>query len=238
MNYLGGKAKIARKVARHINVETCHGLPYWEPFVGGGSVIAEVFAHKRIGSDFVLPLILMYRALQQGWEPPGSLTREEYEALKARRDLEDPMTAFAGFGCSFGGKWFGGYARGKKGVDDPERYAGSARNSLLAWLPCVHDVMFYHRDYAECTPTGYVIYCDPPYGNTTGYGAAGKFDTKAFWGWVRATAQRNVVFVSEYTAPDDIPLVDQFDKTFSMDQVNATGSTKRVERLYRIGNLP
>lgn len=46
---------------------------------------------------------------------------------------------------------------------------------------------------------GDVIYCDPPYKNTHGYGI--QFDTDAFWDWVRT---RNYpVYVSEYQAPED-----------------------------------
>jgi len=46
---------------------------------------------------------------------------------------------------------------------------------------------------------GDVIYCDPPYKNTGGYGI--QFDTDAFWDWVRTS--NYPVYVSEYQAPED-----------------------------------
>lgn len=233
MKYMGGKAKIARELSWHINGDTCKGLPYWEPFVGSGAILAEVRSIRRIASDKCRALIMMYAALQKGWVPPEELSEEEYAILQKAKDDDDPMTAFAGFGCSFGGKWFGGYARAGKNAPDPSRgYAREAHNTLLKWLKKVRDVEFYAKDYKTLDPEGYVIYCDPPYKNTTGYGATGKFDTDEFWEWVRARAQTNVVFVSEYDAPDDVPLVEEVSKAFSMS-VTAKNQ-KRIERLYRL----
>lgn len=46
---------------------------------------------------------------------------------------------------------------------------------------------------------GDVVYCDPPYNGTDGYGIG--FDSAAFWEWART---RNYpVYVSEYQAPED-----------------------------------
>ena len=45
-----------------------------------------------------------------------------------------------------------------------------------------------------------IIYCDPPYKNTTGY--LKEFDHDRFWQWVKKQSQP--VFVSEYDAPKDI----------------------------------
>lgn len=46
---------------------------------------------------------------------------------------------------------------------------------------------------------GDVVYCDPPYKNTHGYGI--EFDTDAFWEWARTRDYQ--VYVSEYQAPSD-----------------------------------
>ena len=46
---------------------------------------------------------------------------------------------------------------------------------------------------------GDVVYCDPPYKNTDGYGI--QFDSDAFWEWVRT--RDYPVYVSEYQAPED-----------------------------------
>ena len=65
----------------------------------------------RCASDVNRPLITMYKALQDGWIPPSTVTEEMYAEYKGIQDAEDPLTAFIGIGCSFSGKWFGGYAR-------------------------------------------------------------------------------------------------------------------------------
>lgn len=46
---------------------------------------------------------------------------------------------------------------------------------------------------------GDVVYCDPPYAGTTGYGR--EFDHDAFWQWCRT--RDFPVYVSEYRAPED-----------------------------------
>lgn len=49
--------------------------------------------------------------------------------------------------------------------------------------------------YHDCD----VVYCDPPYAGTTGYGR--EFDHEAFWQWCRT--RDFPVYVSEYRAPED-----------------------------------
>jgi hypothetical protein len=46
---------------------------------------------------------------------------------------------------------------------------------------------------------GDIVYCDPPYVGTEGYGC--EFDHDAFWEWARTRTYP--VYVSEYQAPDD-----------------------------------
>ena len=54
-----------------------------------------------------------------------------------------------------------------------------------------------YADYAY--RDGDVVYCDPPYKNTRGYGIL--FDSDSFWGWART--RDFPVYVSEYQAPED-----------------------------------
>ena len=44
-----------------------------------------------------------------------NLSKEEYYYIKEHKDENKVLTGFVGFGCSFGGKWFGGYARNRVG---------------------------------------------------------------------------------------------------------------------------
>lgn len=86
---------------------------FWEPFCGGLSVSVRLAAHgPGIVSDANPALISMYQAVRDGWVPPEHVTREEYQAARTLPD-SDPLKGFIGFGCSFGGKWFGGMARSR-----------------------------------------------------------------------------------------------------------------------------
>lgn len=116
MQYLGGKARLRKQIGAYIN-EIIGDREYIEPFVGGGNILAEVRAKKRTALDANEALITMYKALQKGWRPPTAVSEEEYAHYKALKDPNDPMTAFVGFAASFGGKWFGGYARSRQGQD-------------------------------------------------------------------------------------------------------------------------
>jgi DNA adenine methylase len=118
MRYFGGKAKIAKSLVACIQARIPYSegkVIYVEPFVGGGWVLNAwgEYGEARYASDLNRHLIYMYVCLQQGWIPPDSITKQDYEYYKGLSKLEgvnDPMIAFVGFGCSFAGKWFGGFA--------------------------------------------------------------------------------------------------------------------------------
>ena len=50
-----------------------------------------------------------------------------YDYIRTHKDEDHVLTGFVGFGCSFGGKWFGGYARNAGGTN----YAAQSKRSLL-----------------------------------------------------------------------------------------------------------
>ena len=69
-----------------------------------------------------------------------------------------------------------------------------------------------------------IIYCDPPYKNTTGYTKS--FDHDSFWQWVRSCP--HPVYVSEYSAPDDIKTI----AAFRHSKTNSKTTTQSVEKLF------
>jgi len=203
----------------------------WEPFCGGLWVTSELARRGRVGaaSDASLPLISLYRASQAGWEPRWTLTREEYHAAKLLPDTH-PLKAFAGFGCSFGGKWFGGYAsvKGRNFASESKRSLAKSMASLKKWR-------FGRVDFLAVTPVPGVplIYCDPPYAGTTEYkGNPGTFNSRLFWNRCESwAALGSVVVVSEYTGPSKYLAAERPSKTtLSSDTVGA-----RMERLFRLG---
>lgn len=221
-----GGAQIAATINRAI---TAHGIgTYVEPFCGGLSVTMRVQAPQRLASDACRPLITLYQAMQRGWTPPAELGPEEWERLRQAQDPADPLTAFAGFGCSFGGSWFGSYAKRYKYTDRWVTAAEAAASSLTKKLERCADVAFAALDYREA-PAGGLTYCDPPYRGTMGYGAAADWEPEAFWGWAEGRARESLVAVSELQAPAGwVPLL-----TFDLQHRIATGSGgKRRDHLF------
>ena len=199
MQYSGGKQRIAPKLAGFIQPFVRDA--YVEPFVGGAAMMAAISAPVRIGSDINGALITMWRALAAGWLPPTDVSEADYAKVKAKADPNDPLTAFVAIGCSFSGKWFGGYARGVNG-----NYAACAVRGLAKKMVNLQGVDWRCSDYRQIEyPEGAVIYCDPPYQGTTGYAGAGnEFNWPSFWNFCREKAKLgHWVFISEYVAPSD-----------------------------------
>jgi DNA adenine methylase len=227
MQYQGGKEKIAARIAEVINAEKI-GV-YYEPFIGGLSIASRVQADTYILSDANEALIMLYKAWSDGWRP-GRIDAAEYVRLKAAKDMKDPNTAFAGFGLSFGGKWFDGFARNSRGDD----FFKNAFNSLTKKMARLDgkDVTFIHSGYQDLNiPDCSTVYCDPPYLKTRGFSGVGRFDSAKFWMWATwASEQDSRVFVSEYAAPDGWSSVLDIEKkmTLRKDGPHET----RTEKLF------
>ena len=223
MKYLGGKSQIAIQIGRFINTVRKDRQPYWEPFVGGGWVLKEIRGAPIYASDVKYELIEMWKALQDGWVPPDVVSEELYAEAK-NGNVDPALTAFIGFGCSWGGKWFGGYARDGRG----RNYALGTKNSLLRKIHKMDDdITFFCADFMTTPPPeeNMVIYCDPPYANTTRYSMS--FDNDAFWNRCRWLVENgHTVVVSEYVAPKDFVCVLEISTKTNLHHL------KRVERLF------
>ncbi len=179
----------------------------------------------RYCSDINEYLIAMFKALGA----PKSMTKAEYEYIKSHKDKDKALTGFTGFGCSFAGKWFGGYAK-----DDKKRkHCLNAYNSLLRQRDSIKDIVFEYRDYRDIVVKDCLIYCDPPYRNTTQYAGTPKFNSDEFWEIMRSWSQYNTVIISEYTAPDDFKCIKSIHtKTEIRNKQNIRED--RIERLFML----
>lgn len=233
MRYLGGKSRVSKKVGTFLNhiIKERRATAYVEPFCGSCWITKEINpAIPRYCSDIHQDLILMWQGLQQGWMPPDELTEPEYQCL--RNASPSALRGFGGFGCSFAGKWLGGYARCHT---HPRGYCSNAKRSILKKLPHIQDVRFKNCSYAELPPMeNFVVYCDPPYSQTTSYSGTGQFDHEAFWQWVRLVSKRNFVFVSEWQAPSDFKTVLTIPTTTCIRPKD--GNEPRVEKLFSVSH--
>jgi DNA adenine methylase len=228
MRYFGGKARIGKQIAEFLNDNLNENQTYWEPFIGGAWIMHRINPDaNRIGSDLCMPLIQMYQQYQNGWEPPKEVSEELYQIAK-KGEVEPELQAFIGFGCSFAGKWFGGYARDKN-----RNFALNAYNSLNKKMNSMKNVTFIQGSYNKIdAPKNAIIYCDPPYTGTTGYDAVGKFEFTLFWEWVRMQSKYNKVFISEYQAPNDFKTVLEINT--KTDVRGKNGKIDRIEKLFTL----
>ena len=228
MQYMGGKSRISKQIAEVLNSAIDKNTPFVSLFCGSCAIESKVQADVKILNDKHPYLIAMWQALQNGWMPPDVVTKEEYYRVKANMDENPALTGFVGFGCSFGGKWWGGYAKDKRGDD----YCGQAKRGLFKDLPGVQSATFTCLDYHDVEiPDGAVVYCDPPYVNTTGY-TVGQFDTNEFWDYMRQISKRCNVYISEESAPDDFECIWSKEKIRTLEKSDNVERVK-VEKLFK-----
>lgn len=221
-------------ISEIINNQKDDGQIFLSPFLGGGWV-EQYIKGKKILCDKHTYLIEMYKSLQNGWLPPTELTKEEYIHIKDNQDEQPHLTGFVGFGCSFAGKWFGGYAKDNSG----RNYCLNAHNSVLKKIEngLLNKTEFICCDYKDLKPKNMIIYCDPPYKGTTQYdkNIVGEFDHDEFWNIMRKWSENNTVLISEYDAPDDFEVIWQKETKLDIRDKN-NEKQKRIEKLFKFKN--
>lgn len=212
MRYMGGKGRIATKLSE--TIVACVGEDisgtYWEPFIGGGAMASKMGKLFDVAnySDIHPDLIMMWDALHNGWEPPNVITYDQYQELRYA-DEPSALRGLAGFGGSFGGRWFEGYARGGENADGtPRNHQGESARAVIRDIKAMRakqQTNFTVIDAMLIEPqAGDVVYCDPPYAGTKNYSKTDGFDHEYFWDTAEYWSDNGVhVFVSEYNAPDD-----------------------------------
>jgi len=238
MKYMGSKNRIAKHILPIILQNRTEGQYYVEPFVGGANLIDKVDGN-RIDSDFNTYLIDFWKAIQSGWLPPDNITLEEYYNIKQNKDSDPKMTLWAGIGCSYGGKWFGGYIndykenRRLKNGRLPNHQLES-KNGILKQVEKLKGVKFISCNFTQLiVPRNSIIYCDPPYEGTTSY--KDKFDHSVFWEWCRYMKELgHTIFVSEYNAPEDFILVKTIEINTQLGNGSNTGNQVKTEKLFTL----
>jgi len=228
MKYMGSKSRIAKELLPIILKDRKPEQWYVEPFVGGGNMIDKV-GGKRIGADFNPYVIEALKLIRDAPESlPDHVTEDYYQELKAKKELKG-LTGWVAFSCSFGAKWFGGYARG-----EGRNHCAEAKRNALNQSPKLQDIIFISGSYLYLDiPKNSIIYCDPPYEGTTKYKDG--FCHATFWNWVRAKSlEGHTVFISEYNAPEDFICVWEKELTTSF---STSESIKATEKLFIFNDL-
>ena len=237
-SFHGGKQRIGKRlaetiVARSLAVDGFIIRGYCEPFCG----MLGVYRHlpgllgkqeeiEYKAGDASGSIVEMWRAAVSGWVPPTECTEEEYGRLKESEGAS-ALKGFVGHQYSYGGQYFKGFI-GRYGRDKPQPRAAARVTEIAAAL---REVDFTTCDYQSFSDLeGYIIYCDPPYAQTEcryeGAKGLSSFDSERFWGWCRNMARKNLVFISEFTAPDDFETVFESSCSSNVKGQPATGKEK------------
>ena len=112
-----------------------------------------------------------------------------------------------------------------------ERLESLERLERLQSLECLgrpQSLECLEMDYRDVQlPDGCVVYCDPPYAGTDGYGLhKSAFDQEAFWNWARKCER--LLFISEYSAPVDFVPIMEVPHRSRLSQTTNNSVTERL----------
>ena len=239
---MGSKNRLAKELVPIIqSYITDNTVGYLEPFVGGANIIDKIKCSNRIGCDIHKELIALFNKLIFDKDNiPNEIPFIEYEKVKNNKEgYEDWYLGLVGFLGSFGAKYFGGYARHNKEDFSEQIQRGSIKN-LKKQYKNLKDVKFICSDFLYLPKDkikGYVIYCDPPYRNTTKYKTE-KFPYEEFYEWCREMSKNNIVLISEYWMPNDFECIWQKESKVNFDSNRKSNNdkNKRVEKLFIYNN--
>lgn len=239
MVYVGSKNRLSKELAPIIqSYITADTKGYLEPFVGGANMIDKIEFEYKYGFDIHEPLIELLKYVQNPSNKlPKTISEDEYNKVKENRE-HYPLwyQGLVGFSCGFGGKYFGGYARGMKSDGITHRDIPNERiRNIERQRPNLKNIKFQCRNFLDLPKEkikGYVIYCDPPYRNTTKY-ATENFPYEEFYQWCKDMSKDNIVLISEYDMPDEFECIwEQEVKNSLGSGVNKTNNN-RVEKLFK-----
>lgn len=232
MKYVGSKARLSKEIIPIINklIQVNNIEEYIEPFVGGANLIENVKCKSKKGYDSNEYLIEMWRALQNGYIPPLEYTKEEYINVKDNiESYPKELVGIVGFCATYNAGWFrrwGGTAITKSG--QVRNYYNEAIRNIQKQVPKIMDVEFIHSDYEELEFDKCLIYCDPPYENSSYEMYKDKFDHIKYWNKIREWSKSNIVLCSEYDAPEDFICIFEKQLTTTFDNKQRKKDTEKL----------
>lgn len=230
---MGSKNRIAKDIVPIIQsyIDNNNVVNYLEPFVGGANVIDKIRCENRYGCDSHKELIAFLKGLSEGYIPPMNISEDEYKYIKEHRnEYNDCFLGYVGFQLSYGAKWFDTFRRDKVGK---RKYDEEAFRNVMKQAPNLKGVKFYHRQFQTLKKDkikGYVVYCDPPYHNTTKY-STNDFPYDEFYQWCIDMSKNNIVLISEYNMPEQFECIWQKELKCTLDK---NSRSDKVEKLWKV----
>lgn len=232
MKFMGSKARLAKELLSTILPFRLKKQLWVEPFVGGGNLLDKVTG-PRLASDVDPHVISALKTIRDSLhlipKSKSQFSEQDYASIKA--NPEHPLYGYVGFALSYGGKWFGGWRRDSQQQRD---YVAEAYRNAVHQSKLLQGAKLLCCSYLKLKiPPESLVYCDPPYQNTTKYRTSNHFDSKQFWEWVRSLhGLGHTVFVSEYEAPSDFHCV--YQKLLTSSLTADTGSKSAIEKLFTL----
>jgi DNA adenine methylase len=234
MQYIGSKRRLAKHLLPIILKDRQPDQWYIEPFVGGANMIENVPGPNVIGADADIHTIRALHAIRDTPTllPKDSniLTKEAYQAVQYKyRNTPHKITdvdCYVLIACAFRGVFNRGYSGGLE-RDNCDRIASQYR-AAQKQSKLLQDKALICTKYNELIlfPNS-IIYCDPPYQSTQGYGI--EFNHDEFWQWCRDKHKEgHTIFVSEYNAPGDFTCI------WERELINNLNTKKATEKLFTL----
>lgn len=225
MRYLGGKKRQAKSLVTCMR-DSSNSQTWIEPFLGGANmtIIACKYFNELIINDHDPYVYTLWHAgIFQGWEPPPTPNQEEYTYYKNNK-VVNPTSSFLCFAASFNGKKWGGYGPISSGRNYYDESRRAYLNDVEILSEYTSNIRLSNVDYADM-PTNGLVYCDPPYANTTKYGTD-EWNPSRFWSWANSV---NEIYVSEYSAPADWKSIWEKERKATCDP---TKTKSNMEKLF------
>jgi len=239
MQYMGSKNRFSKELIPIIQSYITSDIKgYLEPFVGGANVIDKINCTKKYACDLNEYLIELLKHIQKDVSDiPDFILKEDYIAIKNNKS-NHPIwyQGLIGF-CSFGNKFWNGYASNGKEDLTGER-TKSYFKSIKEQSENLKNITFKNCSFQDVNNIkGFVIYCDPPYRGTTKYKTE-EFPYEEYYDWCRKMAKHNVVICSEYWMPEDFKCIweKETKANFDSNRIKGGESNNRMEKLFILEN--
>jgi DNA adenine methylase len=203
---MGGKHTISKQLTDFIKSQVNpFEYEFYDLFCGSCGIVKNMQEFKKVIANDIEEDLYLF------WKDDFALdflpNEIEYKLYK-----QDPNPSqkrcFYRFFLSYGGRSWGGYAQ--RHCNSERDFFQEFKNSYNKIKPMLKNVEFHNKSYLEFDVENCVIYCDPPYEGTQGYGSS--FNHDEFWDYMKYLSQKNIVFISCETCPPDFVVVWKKDK--------------------------
>jgi DNA adenine methylase len=235
IRWCGGKSKLATKIISQFPSHRC----YVEPFCGGAAVFFKKQpSHCEVINDVNNELINLYRCIQHH---PDEIAKQSATMLHSRwlfdrlkshhpnqlTDIQRAARFYALQRMAFGGKASNqsfGYARTAKAGLSSNRFKRDV--SLLT--DRLNGVFIESTEWLDCVERydskDTLVFCDPPYWGTTGYGVEFGFDNYQQMATVMKTMQGKMI-----VTVNDIPEMHECFAGFAIEKMEICYSLGRPQ---------